>query len=222
MNGIFLAGTDTDIGKTYVAALLVKKLMDAGEDPCYYKAALSGAVYDDMLIESDAKYVCDFAGLGEDPKKLVSFSYQTAGTSYLAALMEGSPFDLNTVRRDFNRLLERHRFLIAEGSGGVVCPLSDDGEIILIADLIRALGLDALVVAGAGLGTINHTVLTCAYLAHKGVSVRGIILNHFDAREQAHRDNLHIIERLTGAPVLACVQDGDREIEIDTEKVIAG
>lgn len=216
--GIFLTGTDTDIGKTYIAALLVKKLIDAGKDSSFFKVALSDEVYHDVLISSDVRYVCDFAGLKDDPLSLVSSAYRYPGKMFASDSI--SPFDTKTILRDYNKLLKNHEFIVAEGSGSSICDTDDDGGIIVITDVILALGLDAVVVATAGIGTVNHTVLTCAYLAHKGINIRGIILNHFDDNNKVHLDNRNLVERLTELPILACVSDGDTEIDIDLSKLL--
>lgn len=220
MSGIFLAGTDTEIGKTYVAALIIKKLVKEGRNPCYYKAALSGTAYDDIMIASEVKYVCETAGLREDPKAMVSFSYRAPVSTHLAARLEDNPFNINKVLADYKALADQHDFIVAEGSGGVVTPMSDAGEIILLVDVIKALELPVVIVAKAGMGTINHTVLSVGYVQSKGIAVKGIVLNHFDAHDAIHQDNLAMIERLTGVKVIACVADGDKEIALDVKGIL--
>ena len=79
--------------------------------------------------------------------------------------------------------------------------------------MIRALDLGCLLVADAGLGTINSTVLTVDYLRHRDIPVRGILFNRWKPGDRMQEDNRIMVEELTGIPVLACVKEGDRELE---------
>ena len=99
--GIFVTGTGTDVGKTYVTALIVKKLADAGIHAGYYKAALSGA---ESIEESDAGYVKKIAGITQEDSSLLSYLYQNAVSPHLAARIEGNPVDPETVKADFDRV----------------------------------------------------------------------------------------------------------------------
>ena len=123
--GIFVTGTGTDVGKTYVTALIVKKLADAGIHAGYYKAALSGA---ESIEESDAGYVKKIAGITQEDSSLLSYLYQNAVSPHLAARIEGNPVDTETVKADFDRVKKEFDYVTVEGSGGIVCPIRWDEE----------------------------------------------------------------------------------------------
>ena len=114
--GIFVTGTGTDVGKTYVTALIVKKLADAGIHAGYYKAALSGA---ESIEESDAGYVKKIAGITQEDSSLLSYLYQNAVSPHLAARIEGNPVDTETVKADFDRVKKEFDYVTVEGSGGI-------------------------------------------------------------------------------------------------------
>lgn len=212
--GIFVTGTGTDVGKTYVTALIVKKLADAGIHAGYYKAALSGA---ESIEESDAGYVKKIAGITQEDSSLLSYLYQNAVSPHLAARIEGNPVDTETVKADFDRVKKEFDYVTVEGSGGIVCPIRWEKEHeILLEDIVKMLHLNTLVIADAGLGTINAVVLTVEYIRDHGMDVKGIILNHYSGGAM-QEDNEKMIERLTGVPVIARVRDGDRELEVDLE-----
>ena len=212
--GIFVTGTGTDVGKTYVTALIVKKLADAGIHAGYYKAALSGA---ESIEESDAGYVKKIAGITQEDSSLLSYLYQNAVSPHLAARIEGNPVDPETVKADFDRVKKEFDYVTVEGSGGIVCPIRwDEEQEILLEDIVKMLHLNTLVIADAGLGTINAVVLTVEYIRNHGMDVKGIILNHYSGGAM-QEDNEKMIERLTGVPVIARVRDGDRELEVDLE-----
>lgn len=172
-----MTGTGTDVGKTYVTALIVKKLADAGIHAGYYKAALSGA---ESIKESDAGYVKKIAGITQEDSSLLSYLYQNAVSPHLAARIEGNPVDPETVKADFDRVKKEYDYVTVEGSGGIVCPIRwDEKHEILLEDIVKMLHLNTLVIADAGLGTINAVVLTVEYVRNHGMDVKGIILNHY-------------------------------------------
>ena len=221
---LFITGTDTDVGKTYVTALIVKRLKDAGMDAGYYKAAISGAEKDEdgNLLAGDALYVKEIAELTETQEELVSYVYEAAVSPHLAAQLDTNPIDLGRVEKDFRRALAAHDYLTMEGSGGIICPLRwDKQQRLILDDLVKNLGLGTLVVADAGLGTINAAVLTIEHLRGRGIPVRGVILNRFHNGDIMEEDNRDMIEGITGVKVVATVQSGDETLDMDAEALAA-
>lgn len=216
--GLFITGTGTDVGKTYVTALIVKKLRDAGYFSGYYKAALSGA---QSIADSDAGYVKRISCISQQEETMVSYLYQNAVSPHLAARLEGNPISLSKVRQDYDKVCESYDYVTIEGSGGIVCPLRwDEKEHILLEDVVKDLGLSALVVADAGLGTIHAAVTTVEYMRNHRIPVQGIILNHYMG-DEIQRDNRQMIEALAGSPVVACVGEKDKELAINAD-ILAG
>ena len=227
--GIFVTGTGTDVGKTYVTALIVKKLADAGIHAGYYKAALSGAESIEEIRKRNTminnvihklRYSMEMKTatiVTQEDSSLLSYLYQNAVSPHLAARIEGNPVDTETVKADFDRVKKEFDYVTVEGSGGIVCPIRwDEEHEILLEDIVKMLHLNTLVIADAGLGTINAVVLTVEYVRNHGMDVKGIILNHYSGGAM-QEDNEKMIERLTGVPVIARVRDGDRELEVDLE-----
>ena len=221
---LFVTGTGTDVGKTYVTGLIVKRLRDAGISAGYYKAAVSGATVDEAgcLVPDDAAYVNSVAGLHKPLEELVSFIYPDAVSPHLAAKLHRVPLDMEKVQRDFSWARDRHEYLTVEGSGGIVCPLRwDETAHIGLDDLVQRMGIPVLVVADSGLGTINATVLTVEHLHHRRIPVRGIVLNRFHEENVMEQDNLCMVEEMTGVPVLAKVQEGAQALDMEVEKLSA-
>ena len=216
--GIFITATGTDIGKTYVTGLIVKKLRDAGLNAGYYKAALSGAEETSAgLLPGDADFVARIANIPVKPTNMVSYIYKDAVSPHLAAAREGNPVEMEKIQADYAASLEKYAYLTMEGSGGIICPIRWDEKHILLEDIIKALGLGTIVVSTAALGSINACVLTVYYLQQHGIDVRGIILNNYDEGDFMQADNKKMMEELTKVPVIACVKDGDKELDIDVE-----
>ena len=216
--GLYILGTGTDVGKTYITALWLKKLRESGHDVAYYKAAVSGAP---SISESDAGYVKQVAGLSQADETLLSYVFDEAVSPHLAARHEGKVIDRAVVNRNFCHVVNTHAYTTVEGSGGIICPLHvTDTELYMLEDVVNDLCLPTIVVATAALGTINSTVLTIHYLQSKGISVKGIIVNQYTGNPM-EVDNCVMIERLTGIPVLDKVGRGETSLHMDVDKMLA-
>lgn len=216
--GLFITGTDTDVGKTYVTALLVKTLRKAGFDVGYYKAAISGAP---TVAESDAGFVNRFAGINEPEDMILSYLYQNAVSPHLAARIEGNPVEKEVILKAWERVTKAYPYVTMEGSGGIMCPIRhDEKAVCYLEDIIQWLHLPVLVVANAGLGTINHVVTTCEYIKNRHIPVKGILLNHWKGGIM-EEDNVKMIEEITGVKVLAKIRDGDSLLDIDAGEIIS-
>lgn len=217
---LFVTATGTDAGKTYVTALIVKRLREAGINAGYYKAALSGAEErGGRLVPGDADFVARAGGMTEPPESLVSYVYKNPLSPHLAAQIEGNPPELDAIKRDFARALKKYDYLCVEGCGGIVCPIRWDERKIMLEDIIKACGLSVIIVSPSGLGSINSAVLTAEHARAAGIEVRGIIMNGYDETQLMHRDNKYMIEQLTGVRVAACVKRGDTALDVPVEEL---
>ena len=213
--GYFVTATGTDVGKTFVTALLVKKWRDSGIDAGYYKAALSGAEFrDGKWVAGDADYVKRIANLSDTQEQLVSYVYKEAVSPHLAARKEGNPVELAKVKADFEAACARHEFIFAEGSGGIICPIRYDAQKIFLEDIIKTVNLPILVVTTAALGSINACVLTVEYARSRGLDVRGLIVNRYGSSGnlEMEDDNIRMMQDLTSLEILAKVKDGDTDL----------
>ena len=215
--GYFVTATGTDVGKTFVTALLVKKWRDAGINAGYYKAALSGAeLRDGKWVAGDADYVKRIANLPDSQEQLVSYVYKEAVSPHLAARKEGNPVELTKVKADFNAACARHEFIFAEGSGGIICPIRYDSQKIFLEDIIKTVNLPILVVTTAALGSINACVLTVEYARSRGLDIRGFIVNRYGSSGnlEMEDDNIRMMQNLTGLEILAKIKDGDTDLGV--------
>ena len=220
---IFLTGTGTDIGKTFIAGLIVKKLAGAGKNPAYYKAAMSGnnRRADGSLIPGDALFVQQMSGISQPLDEMCPYVYENAWSPHLASRVEGNPVDLSVVREGFLKVSEKYDFITMEGSGGILCPLCFDERRIQLEDVIKDLHLSCIMIADAGLGTINNVVLTYEYMKAHNLPVKGIIFNNYHPGNIMEDDNIFMCEHMTGLPVLAKVQDNATELETDADVLSA-
>ena len=227
-NGLFVSGTGTDIGKTYVTGLLLKYIRDNGYDATYFKAALSGAIRDENnnLIPGDAVEVLTMANLDENTDFLVPYIYETAVSPHLASQIEGNPVELSKVRSAYEEVSKKYDYILMEGSGGIVCPIRYEGKDnknnIMLEDIIKFLDLDVILIADAGLGTINSIVTTVEYLKSKNIHVCGIIMNNYKD-ELMENDNIKMVEELCDVDVIAKVYQNDKNLrlDVDTKELIS-
>ncbi len=218
---LFITGTGTDIGKTYVTGLILKKLRESGKNAAYYKAAMSGNTRrtDGSLIPGDAVQVKTMSGIRQPLEEMCPYVYEAPFSPHLAARVEGTPPDMDTVLRGFDAACGKYDYVTAEGSGGILCPLRFDEKRILLEDFIRARSLSCLLVADAGLGTINAVVLTAEYMKARNLPLKGILFNQYEPGNILHEDNLKMCEALTGLKVLACVKAGDTDLAVSAEQL---
>lgn len=211
--GIFITATGTDVGKTYVSALIIKKMRELNCNCGYFKPAMSG-IEEGKL--SDAEYVFKISGLNGNPMDYVSYPFVEALSPHLASKRLGVSINIDKIKNDFEKIKQNYDYLLVEGAGGIICPFNlNKGEELLLPEVIKSLGMDIIIVADAALGTINSTVLTVEYAKKCNINIKGIILNNFDETDFMQIDNKNQIENLTGIPVIAKVKNGDMEIFID-------
>lgn len=220
---IFITGTGTDVGKTYITGLVLKKFRENGKKAAYYKAAMSGNERraDGTLIPGDALQVKKVSGIEQTLEEMCPYVYENAVSPHLAAQMEGNPVDMERVLKNFDQVCEAYDYVTAEGSGGILCPLRFDSQKIQLEDFVKARDLACLAVADAGLGTINAVVLTAEHMKARQIPVKGIIFNHYEPGNPLHEDNRFMCEYMTGLKVIACVKDNDTDLDIPFEELEA-
>jgi len=191
--GLFVAGTDTGVGKTVVTAGLTGWLRDAGVEARAIKPAQTGHPPDD-----DAAVVAE--ACGDESAATCLRRLEPPLAPRVAADREGVDLSYDAIREGCERALSDPALDagVVEGIGGLRVPLAGDREVI---DLVADLGLPTVVVARSGLGTLNHTALTVEALERRDVDVAAILLNAYEAASVAERTNPAEIERMTGVGV---------------------
>ena len=220
---LFVTSTGTDTGKTYVTGLIVKKLQEAKKNPAYYKAAMSGNDRrpDGTLIPGDALEVQTMSGIDQSLTSMCPYVYEHAYSPHLASRLEGNPVVMDVVTHGFADVTAVYDYVTVEGSGGILCPICFDEARIQLEDVVKELHLSSILIADAGLGTINSVVLTAEYMKTHGLPLKGIIFNHYHPGDVMEDDNIFMCEHMTGLPTLAKVQDGDTELDMNVDALCA-
>lgn len=198
MEPLFVAGTDTGVGKTLISAGLARLLLNKGYRVGVMKPVASGGVpsEDGKLLQKAAK-LPDSAY-----PEIVPIHYRQPLAPYVAAWKEGT-VPLAKVEKSYQKVKKKYDRLIVEGIGGVLVPITHD---FLVIDWIIKWKLPTLVVARAGLGTLNHTFLTVEALQKRKVKVLGVVVNGYKGKELSEKTNVKALRKLLKVPVYGPVK----------------
>jgi len=205
VRGLFITGTDTEIGKTYVTALIARALVTAGHAVGVYKPAASGcSIVAGAVVSDDATLLWHAAGSPGSLEDVCPQRFAAPLAPHLAAEAEGRRLDPVLLRSGLDVWLERSEIVLVEGAGGLMSPL---GEEEYVADLAFDFGFPLVVVARNSLGAINHVLQTLITAAtfREGLPVAGIVLNQTlpAPNDQSIALNVREIRRRAVPPVLA-------------------
>lgn len=191
--GIFITGTDTGIGKTLVAAGLARLLVNRGVTVGVFKPTASGGT-----VSEDGKLLQKAARLPKSAYTgIVPIHFKQPLAPYVAAWTEGK-VDLPKVEKAYRNAKTSCDFLIVEGVGGVQVPIAEN---FFVTNWMKRWKLPVLVVARAGLGTINHTLLTVEALRRRKIKVMGVLVNGYKGKTIAERTNVKALKKLLKVPV---------------------
>jgi dethiobiotin synthetase len=211
IRGIFITGTDTGVGKTYVGAGLAAALREKGIDVGVMKPAETGCVLRKGVLRPRDTLKLIKAGGVDDPLDLVNpYRFLDPLAPAIAAAREGKGINIKRIVSAFHSLARKHSCMLVEGAGGIMVPLTT-GHYYL--DLAGILNLPVLVVARPGLGTINHTLLTVMALRSRRLRIAGIVVNHCSKKRPglAERTGPRAIERLSGVPLIGHIRYGQKD-----------
>ena len=209
---LFLTGTDTNVGKTYIASRLVKALRDAGRPSVGFKPICCGP-------RDDAEALHAASGGAVSLNDVNPVWLRPPVAPYTASMIEGRMIDLALIHETFARLRSVHDSVIVEGVGGWRVPITSD---YFVSDLAADFGLPVVVVVANRLGALNHSLLTVESIRARGLECAGIILNHHvqmeNEAEIATSTNAAVIEELLKAPILLEVGYGQENLTLDWHK----
>jgi dethiobiotin synthetase len=194
MKSIFIAGTDTGVGKTMVSALLLNFLRGQGIHAGYQKWVSTG----DADSAADLDFCRRTAGPEEEPAPLEfqsPYRFAFPASPHFAAEREGRAIEVGKILSAYEEMAFRYQCLLVEGVGGVLVPLRRD---LLLADLLAGMQLPVLVVARTGLGTLNHTFLTLEALRARRIEILGVVFSDGQeaADEKIAADNLKTVAEI--------------------------
>ena len=217
---IFITGTDTGVGKTVITACIAAALLRKGKKVAVYKPVQCGNLLKGKIESPDLAAVKKLSGISEDCL-FNDYSFKFASSPHLAAELENKKVDVDLIKKHHKEISKKFDCVLIEGAGGLIVPLTREYAVL---DLISELSVPALVVARAGLGTINHTSMTIKCLKSQNIEITGIVMNYFKGGK-IEDDNKKIISQMNKVPVIGAVpfsknlknlaDNSEKYIEID-------
>ncbi len=204
MRGLFITGTDTNVGKTYIAERIIAALRARGVRVGAYKPVASGSEHGaEGPVWSDLERLHDALGGEFARERICPQRFNAPLAPPVAARLQGKTVDAALLRSGIDWWRERADFLVVEGAGGLLSPLTESE---CVADLAVSCGLPLIIVARLSLGTINHTLLTIEAAHSRDLAIAGIILNQpaaFDGDDPSVASNPEELRRRCPAPIVA-------------------
>lgn len=209
-DGIFVIGTDTGVGKTIISCSLAWKLSKKINRVCVMKPFATGSrIYSKKYRSEDVSKLTNSIGLEENDREINPFYYQFPCSPYMAAkILKQKPPSLNYALKKFKLLSEKYDFIVVEGIGGLLVPLNKKNT---LADFIKLVDLEVLIVSLPRVGTINHTLLTVKECIRNNITIRGIIINRMPNKiDTIQGQTPQYLKLLTGIPILGIVPELER------------
>ena len=213
----FITGTDTEIGKTFVACALIRHLTGQGFSVAGMKPVASGCEKTaEGLRNDDALGLIEAANVALPYNVVNPYAFEPAIAPHIAAKEAGQSIDIDRISA-IAATIEAD-YLVVEGVGGWCVPLGESG---MLVELAKATADEVIIVVGMRLGCINHALLTAAQVMRDGMVLKGWIANHVDPDMQAQSENISTLQALMPAPmlgVLPWITPGQVAAEIKTKK----
>ncbi len=199
--GVFITGTDTDVGKTYVSLALVERLKKDGAKVGVMKPVSAGCeLTADGLRNEDARLLQQHSNVELSYDDINPYAYTPPIAPHIAAAEVGSQIRLDTLQQHFDTIAGQSDCVLVEGAGGWRVPLDDQHS---IADIAKQLQLPVILVVGMRLGCINHALLTAESIRNDGCTLIGWVANHIDPNMAYADQNITALEQRLPTPLLA-------------------
>jgi len=199
MKSLFITGTDTDVGKTYVTAGLAVTLRKMGVDVGIMKPFAAGTPQKKGFKSEDVEILSKAAQIS-DPENLVNPQFfKMAASPYTASQKLKVKVKIPNALSSFKKLSKLHEMILVEGMGGIMTPIMKN---YFVANMIKEMNLPTVIVTRTKIGTVNHTIMTCKMCEQFNIPIKGIIINNFDSNGYAVSILKRDLQKLTGVKVL--------------------
>ena len=205
-HGIFIAGTDTEVGKTYITCRLLEQFRARGVDAVGMKPVASGMTLSgDVMINEDVELILQASARAVDRELVNQYSFEPFIAPHLAAWQLGCRIDLKRIRKAFDELRQSAELVVVEGAGGLMTPLNADQTYL---DLVQQLKLDVVLVVAIRLGCINHALLTQEALMQRDIRFSGWVANYVNTEQDRDRAVERSLAERLNAPLLGVMPRG--------------
>ena len=203
MKAYFITGTDTGVGKTSITSGLAGFMHKRGVNVGVMKPIATGYPQKTGFKSSDVTKLVEATSI-KDPEELINPIFLPLPTSpYDATKLLESSVDMPLIFEQFKKLLAMHDILLVEGIGGIMTPITKN---FFVADMIKGMDIETIIVTRATIGTLNHTTMTCKMCKDYGIKIRGLVINNFDEKgTPAEKNAPKTLYELTNVPILGTV-----------------
>lgn len=203
MKSYFITGTDTGVGKTVITAAIAASLKKRGVDVGVMKPIASGFAQRTGFKSSDVALLHESADVIDREETINPIFLPLPASPYDAAKSLNLKIDMKFVFEQFENLVKSHQMLLVEGIGGIMTPIMKD---FFVADMIKQMKLEAIIVTRSTLGTLNHTIMTLEMCKKYKIPVKGMIINYFDEKGgTAEKNAPSTLHEITEIPLLGIV-----------------
>lgn len=202
MNSLFITGTDTDVGKTYITAGLAVVLRKMGVDVGIMKPFAAGTAQKKGFKSEDVEILSNAAQVN-DPESLVNPQFFPIPASPYTAwkTLKIKP-KTATILSNFKKLSKIHKMILVEGMGGIMTPITDD---YYVANLIKNMNISAVIVTRTKIGTVNHTIMTVKMCEKYKIPIKGIVINDFDSDGYKTKELSRDLKNILKIPILGSI-----------------
>lgn len=199
MKSYFVSGTDTEVGKTYVAAGLARAIRKNGVNVGIMKPYAADSQPQSNYRSKDVEILASAAQINDPEDLLNPYFFAIPASPFTAAKKLGISINNQIVLDGFKKLSRLHDVMLVEGMGGILTPIMPD---YFIANLIKDMDLETLIVTRTKIGTMNHTLATIQACEKYNVKIGGLIINDFDSDAYVAQELKQDLEELTGITVI--------------------
>ena len=211
MKQVFITGTDTDVGKTFVTAGISAALRKMGKDVGVMKPFAAGTPQRTGYKSEDVQLLSKAAQVNDAEELVNPYFFQIPASPFTATKNLGIEFDLNIVLDRFKQLSSLHDILLVEGIGGIMTPILKD---YFVTNLIKEMNLETILITSSRIGTVNHTIMTCNMCKNYRIKICGIIINTLDTDGYPINTLQRDLVELTNIPVIGSIPYmGDFDLE---------
>ena len=199
---LFITGTDTDVGKTFVTAGIAATLKKMGKDIGIMKPFAAGTPQKIGYKSEDVQLLAKAAQVNDSENLINPYFYEIPASPFTATQTLGIKFNVKMVLDSFKQLTSLHDVILVEGMGGVMTPILTH---YFVTDFINKMNFDTIIITSSRIGTVNHTIMSCKMCQNYGIKTRGIIINVLDSNGYPIDPLKRDLEELTNIPVIGSI-----------------
>ncbi|NDB46668.1 MAG: dethiobiotin synthase [Nitrososphaeria archaeon] len=210
MKSFFVTGIDTGVGKTVFTAALANLMRQSGIDVGVMKPFATGMTRNHTIQSEDVELLVKYSGSVDNQNLINPYFFSIPTSPFMAAKKLGKTIDVDVVLSIFEKLQSKHNVMLVEGIGGIMTPIMRD---YFVADLIKDLNLETILVSGTKMGSVNHALLTINVCKKYGIKIVGFVLSETDADGYSLDDLESNLTSLSGIDVLCKFPNSQNPVE---------